>query len=109
MTVAAVKFPLLPLQLGAAATVLFSMSSTAGQTLNAGRLRFANTDTLTHFVTAYTGAAGPSTECLSGEPIAPGDYLDADMPVLGPGGSYSALADAANVVTVTQLGGVVIS
>lgn len=109
MGVATVRFTLLPRQLGVAATSLYAMPATAGQTLNGARLRFANTDASTHFVTAYVGAASGATEALPPFPIAPGDFLDADMPVLGPGGSYSALADTAAVVTVTQLGGVLVS
>ena len=105
MTIAPVRFPALPLQLSVTAATLYTMPATAGQTLNGARLRFANTDTAVHFVTAFAGAG----QCVPATPIAPGDYLDADMPVLGPSGSYSGFADAASVVTVTQLGGVIVS
>ena len=105
MAVATVRFTLLPLQLGTAATTLYTMPATTGQTLDGARLRFSNTDTAVRFVTAMAGLG----VCVPATPIAPGDYLDADMPVLGPSGTYSALADVASKVTVTQLGGVIIS
>lgn len=100
--------------LPASATTFYTVPATpAAIILSGGRMRFTNTDTASHAATAYAiasgGTAGATNCFLNGESIAPNTHMDVDMPVLGAGGFYQALADTASKITITQLGGVLIS
>lgn len=105
-----------------APTVLTSSAATLGvavpttpssSTLQNARIRFTNTDTAIHQVTAYavplSGAAGAANCFLNAESIAPNSHLDVDVPVLAAGGFIQAKADAGTVVTAFSLGGTVMS
>jgi plastocyanin len=106
--------PFASVQLGSSAAAFCTLPATpTALTLNNGRVRFTNTDTATHAVTAYavpsSGSATGATCFLNAESIAPNSHLDVDLPVLGAGGFYEAFADTASKVTVLQLAGVLIS
>ncbi len=103
-----------PSQLSTSASPFYAIPSTpASIILSNGRARFTNTDSAAHAVTLYAvpaaGTAGPGNCSLNAESVAPNTHLDVDLPVLGAGGSYQALADTASVVTVSQLAGILIS
>jgi hypothetical protein len=88
-------------------------SSPASSTLQNARIRFTNTDTAIHTVTAYavplSGTAGTGNCFLNAESIAPNSHLDVDVPVLAAGGFIQALADSASKITAFSLGGTVMS
>jgi hypothetical protein len=100
-------------QLGSSVGLIGSVPTTPANIVASGyRVRLANTDTAAHAVTLYavaSGGPGAANECLPGVSIGPNAYLDVDMPVLGPGGSWQGFADTGAVVTVTQLAGVLLS
>ena len=97
----------------AAATIYTVPSSPATTTLARGRVRFTNTDSASHSVTAYAiQAAGTSSaaNCFANaETIAPNTHIDMDVPMLAAGGFIQALADAASKVTMTALDGILFS
>lgn len=77
------------------------------------RARFTNTTVGSVSVTAYAipsgGSAGVGNCCANAEAIAANNHLDLDIPVLGPGDKFEALASAGTSITVSQLGGVIFS
>jgi plastocyanin len=103
-----------PVELAAAAATIFTVPSLPSTTVLArGRVRFTNTDTASHAVTAYAIQSGGSAvvaDCfMNAESIAPNTHLDIDLPVLAAGGFMQAFADTANKVTVLQLDGTLFS
>src|ERR1700722_12677096 len=91
-----------PVQLTGTTALLYTVPGTRATTvLGRARIRFVNTDTTSHSVVAYAVPALGSptvTNCfLNSEAIAPNSHLDSDVPLLGPGGSIHANADAADV------------
>lgn len=102
-----------PVQLTSTAVTLYTVAATpATLVLTRGRIRFTNTDSAGHSVTAYAIPSGGSptvTNCfLNAEAIAANAHLDSDVPLLGPGGFIQAKADAANV-SASPLDGVLFS
>jgi len=98
-----------PTELGTSAGIVYTSSAVTFQ----GRIRFTNTSNSLRTVRAYAVEMGdsPGTDnCfLNDEPIAANSHLDSDLPVLAEGGTFQALTDSANDVTVFQLDGVVFS
>lgn len=102
-----------PFVLTAAAQVVYTAPA-ATQNLKpvivGGRVRFANTSAGSVTVTAYAvpanGSPGAGNTFIPGVSIAANAYLDSDLPVLGPGDSFQALASAVTSITVTQLAGI---
>jgi hypothetical protein len=100
-----------PTQLTASAATIYTMgSSPSTLALTNGRVRFTNTDSGSHQVTAYAvpsaGTAGAGNCFMNAEAIAPNTHLDVALPLLGPGMTFQAFADAASKVTVTPLNGI---
>lgn len=96
--------------LGNASSIIYTVpSSPSSLTFYGGRVRFANFDTVTHSVTMYAvpsgGAPATSNEVLAAKPIAANDFIDVDVPILGPGMTIRALADAGAAVNMSQLAG----
>jgi hypothetical protein len=99
-----------PTQLGVAAVTLFTAPTSPTSTLlRGGRLRFTNTTGAAVTVTAYAvplaGTASASNAFLSAKTIAANDFLDVDIPILGPGGFVQALASAATSITAHMISG----
>lgn len=103
-----------PIVLSATAATIYTVPNTpATITLARGRMRFTNTDTVSHAVTAYavqSGVGVSSANCfMNAEPVAPNSHLDVDLPMLSLSGFIAALADVAGYVTVFQLDGLLFS
>lgn len=101
-------------QLASSNANLGTVPSTPSNVVASGyRVRLANIDSSAHAVTLYAvisgGSAGAANQCLPAVSIGPNSYLDLDLPVLGPGGTWQGFADTASKVTITQLAGVLIS
>lgn len=79
--------------------------------LNRGRLRFTNTDTVAHTVTAYDIVSGSTVtpNFCPVQNIPPNSNLDIDVPVMAAGGTIQAFASVGTVVTVHCLDGVLFS
>lgn len=113
MTVQVLKlFDPTPLTIGVAVLYTVPLSAT-GAVLGNGRIRFTNTDTVQHAVTAYGvpsgGTAATANAFLSAVVVAGNSYLDSALPELTAGGSVQALADTSGVVVVHCLAGVLFS
>lgn len=98
---------------GSAATYYTVPAQPAQVVLGNARLRFTNTDTASHTVTAYAiqsgGSASAANAFLNAESIAPNSHLDVDMPVLAASGFLQAFADTNAKVTMFSLGGILFS
>src|SRR5574337_1494139 len=98
---------------GSAATIYTVPTTPTSTTLMRGRMRFTNTDTVAHSVTAYaiqaSGSASAANAFLNAESIAPNQHLDVDVPVLAAGGFIQAFADITLKVTAFSLDGVLFS
>lgn len=109
MTVSYTQF-FLPTVLGVAAAPLYTMPTLpATSLLRGGRVRFTNTTAGAVTVTAYAvpsgGAVAAGNAFVSGKTIAANDFLDVDVPILGPGGTLQALAGAATSITAHMISG----
>ena len=103
-----------PVQLAAAAAVLFTMPTTPSTSvLKNGRVRLTNTSGAAVPVTLYADAAatasGVANCCLSAVSIGANSYLDIDLPTLKAGDTLRGFAGTANVITMHELGGVLYS
>ena len=102
-----------PVQVTTSTATLYTVPSTPSSTvLGRARIRFTNTDTGSHSITAYAVPSGGSatvTTCfLNAEAIAANSHLDSDVPLLGPGGTIQAKADAADI-SAAPLDGILFS
>lgn len=101
-----------PVQLPAAAAVLFTLNVANGVLKN-GRVRLTNTSAGAVTVTLYmAAAASPSaaaTSCLNAKSIAMNDYLDIDIPTMANGDTLRGFASAATSITMHEIGGVIYS
>lgn len=99
-----------PVQLPAAVGVLFTLSVTGGVLKN-GRVRLTNTSagavTATLYADAAANASSAANCCLNAKSIAPGDYLDVDIPTLKQGDTLRGFASAATSITIHEVGGVI--
>lgn len=103
-----------PVQLAAAAAVLFTMPTTPTTTvLKNGRVRLTNTSAGAVPVTLYADASGNASAaancCLNAVSIAANSYIDIDIPTLKAGDTLRGFAGTANVITMHELGGVLYS
>lgn len=101
-----------PVQLPAAAAVLFTMpASPVSSTLKNGRVRLTNTSAVAVPVTLYSAAAasanGAPTMCLNAVSIPANGYLDIDIPTMIAGDTLRGFAGTANVITMHEMGGVI--
>lgn len=99
-----------PTVLGTAAATLFTIAALpATNLLRGARIRLTNTTGAAVTATLYgvpnSGTAGAANAFLSGKSIAANDYLDVDVPIIGPGGFISALAGAASSITAHMVAG----
>lgn len=99
-------------QLTGSAATIYTVPSNA-VALAAARVRFTNTDTAVHTVTAYAiqsgGTASAANAFMNAEGIAPNTHLDVDVPVLTAAGFIQAFADTTQKVTMFSLGGILFS
>lgn len=99
-----------PTVLGVAAATLFTVPATPATTLlRGGRMRLTNTTALPVAVTLYAvplaGTAAAGNAFLSAKSIAANDFLDVDVPLMGPGAFVQGLAGTAASVTAHMLSG----
>lgn len=78
--------------------------------LRNGRLRFTNTDSAAHAVTAYAvpnaGAAGITNMFCPAISVPPNNYIDVDVPQMGYGDIIRAFADTGSLVNIQAIDGV---
>jgi len=103
-----------PQVLGTLVATIGSVPSAPTSTiLVGGRVRFANTDSAPHAVTLYAvppaAAPGVGNAQMNAETIGANSHKDVDIPLLPAGGSIQALADAAGLVTISQIAGALVS
>ena len=99
-----------PTVLGTAVATLFTVPALPASTLlRGGRMRLTNTSTVAATASLYAvplnGAAGSSNSFINNKSIAPNDYLDIDIPLMGPGGSVQASAGAVTSITAHMVSG----
>ncbi len=99
-----------PTVLTTAAATLFTVPTAPATTLlRGGRMRFTNTTAGAITVTAYAvplaGSAAAGNAFVSAKSIAANDFLDVDVPLMGPGGFVQALASANTSITAHALSG----
>lgn len=105
-----------PVQLAAAAGVLFTMPTVASQpnaVLKNGRVRLTNTSASAVPVTLYADAAanasGAANCCLSAQSVPANGYMDVDIPTLKAGDTLRGMAGTASIITMHEMGGVLYS
>ena len=98
---------------GSAVTYYTVPAAPASNTLINGRVRFSNTTTGVVTVTAYAiqsgGSASAANAFMTLEGVPANAHVDVDLPLLGAGGFFQALAGATTSITVLCLGGVIFS
>jgi len=103
-----------PTVLGTAASVLVTVPTSPTTTLlRGGRMRLTNTTggavTVTvyavPYVAPYGGVPADGNAFLKAKSIAANDYLDVDVPIMGPGATLQALASAGSSITAHMLAG----
>lgn len=101
-----------PVQLPATAAVLFTFLTTGG-TLKSLRVRLTNTSATAVPVTLYVDASAVGSSaanaCLSAKSIAGNDYLDIDIPTMVTGDTLRGFAGTANVITMHEIGGAIVT
>jgi hypothetical protein len=105
-----------PIQLPAAAAVLFTMPDATSQpsaVLKNGRVRLTNTSNAAVPVTLYAAptaaASGAANCCLSTQSIPANSYMDVDIPTMKAGDTLRGFAGTAAVVTMHEMGGLLYS
>lgn len=99
-----------PTVLGTAAATLLTVPALPLTTLlRGGRMRLTNTTGAAVAATLYAvplaGAAGPGNVFFPGKSIAANDYLDVDVPLMGPGAFVQGLAGSAASITAHMISG----
>lgn len=99
-----------PTVLTTSAATLFTVPATPTSTLlRGGRIRLTNTTagpvTATLYAVPSAGTAAAGNSFLTGKSIAANDYLDVDVPIMGPGAFVQGLAGAATSITAHMLSG----
>lgn len=101
-----------PVQMPATVGVLFTFA-TAGGTLKNLRARLTNTSGTAVPVTLYADASANASSaancCLSAKSIAGNDYLDIDIPSMVTGDTLRGFAGTANVITMHEIGGTIVT
>lgn len=106
-----------PVQLPAAATVVFAMPDPAAQptaVLKNGRVRLSNASSsaavpVTLYVAAAATASGPSNCCLPSQSIPPNSFIDIDIPTMKAGDTLRGMAGTANMIAMHEMGGLLYS
>lgn len=99
-----------PAVLGTSAGTLFTVDSAPSTTLlRGGRVRFTNTSTSAVQVSAWAvpaaGDSGDGNSIVKNRSIAPGDYLDIDLPTMAANDFLQASAGAATSITAHFISG----
>ena len=99
-----------PTVLGTAAATLFTVPALPASTLlRGGRIRLTNTTagpvTATLYAVPLAGTAAAANAFVSAKSIAGNDFLDVEVPMIGPGGFVQALAGAATSITAHMISG----
>lgn len=99
-----------PTVLGTSAGTLFTARTAPASILfRGGRVRFTNTSTSPVQVSSWTvpaaGASGDGNSIVKLRSIAPGDYLDIDLPTMAAGDFLQASASAATSITAHFISG----
>ena len=99
-----------PTVLGTAAATLFTVPATpTTNLLRGGRMRLTNTTagavTATLYAVPLAGAAAAGNAFVSAKSIAANDFLDVDVPLMGPGAFVQGLAGAATSITAHMISG----
>lgn len=99
-----------PTVLGTAAATLMTVPATpATMLLRGARIRLVNTTaspvTGTLYAVPAGGTAGAGNAFLSAKTIAANDYLDIDVPIMGPGDFIQGLAGTAASLTAQAISG----
>ena len=109
MTISYSRFMTPTVLTAAAATMFTAQASPATTLLRGARMRFTNTTagpvTVTAYAVPFGGAAAAGNAFVSAKTIAANDYLDVDLPILGPADFIQALAGAATSITATMISG----
>lgn len=113
MTIQAIKL-FAPTVLTTGAVTLFTMPpAPSNVVLSRGLMRFTNTDSAGHTVTAYavplSGSALVANTFCPGVTVPANSYLDVAIPVMGAGDFLQALASVGTVVSVQAMDGILIS
>lgn len=103
-----------PVQLAAAAGVLYTVpASPAATLLRGGRIRLTNVTggavTVTLYAVPNAGTPLAANAFVSAKSIAANDFLDVDVPILPAGSTLQGLASAATSVTAHMVGGALFS
>lgn len=103
--------------LGNVASIVYAcQTAPASACLKNGRVRFTNVTGGAVTVTAYTvppaaaptlGVPSASNMFLNAVSVPANGYLDVNLPTLGAGDTFQALASAAASITVSEIGGVI--
>lgn len=92
-----------------AATLLTVPTLPASTLLRGARIRLTNTTTGPVTATVYAvpsgGTAAAGNALLSAKSIAGNDYIDIDVPIMGPGDFLQALAGAVTSITAHMISG----
>lgn len=101
-----------PVALTAVAQTLYTVATNPDTTvLRSGRMRFTNVTGGAITVTAYAvpagGAAANGNAFLLAKSVPANDFIDVDIPLMGPGDFLQALASAPASITATALDGVI--
>lgn len=94
---------------GSAATLYTVPSAPATTLLRGGRIRLTNTTALPVTATLYAvpsaGTAGVGNAFVLGKSIAANDFLDIDVPLMGPGAFIQGLAGTVTSLTAHMISG----
>ncbi len=103
-----------PQLLTSAAALIFTVPADPGTDLfEGGIVRFINTDVTGRTITAYAVPAGGSplpANCVAfSMTVGTAVPIDVQLPLMGPGDMLYALASVTGVVSISQLGGILIT
>ena len=99
-----------PTVLGIAAATLFTVPASPNTTLlRGGRIRLTNTTAVAAAATLYAvpsaGSAAVGNAFVFGKSIAGNDFLDVDVPLMGPSAFVQGLAGTAASITTHMISG----
>lgn len=101
-----------PIALTTTAQTVYTVPNATGNVFMRGRARFANTTSVAISASAYSVPAGGSAvagnQFINQKTVNAFDYLDSDIPVLGPGDFMQALGGASGL-TLTMIDGILFS
>ena len=92
-----------------AATLYTVPASPSSTVLRGGRMRLTNTTggavSATLYAVPLAGSAAAGNAFVSGKTISANDFLDVDVPLMGPGAFIQGLAGAATSITAHMISG----